>query len=91
MNCSARARAPNPRECGARNSTKALQHFRKRRFEDAEQSFRETIRLRKLSEANGGPTARQDGPSLFYLSQIEDLRSAPPPPDWIGEVRMKDK
>ena len=32
-----------------------------------------------------------DGPSLFYLDKITELRLAPPPPGWIGEVALKEK
>jgi adenylate cyclase len=59
----------------------ALQHFRRREFEAAEKAFQETIRLRQQS----------DGPSLFYLSQIAELRISPPPDEWIGEVVIKEK
>jgi adenylate cyclase len=59
----------------------ALQHFRRREFDVAEKAFQETIQLRQQS----------DGPSLFYLGQIAELRVHPPPPEWIGEVVMKGK
>jgi hypothetical protein len=72
----------------------ALQHFRKRQFDAAEKAFRETIRLRREIEgapANGGERPVEDGPSLFYLSRIAELRVHPPPDEWIGEVIMKEK
>lgn len=59
----------------------ALARFRRREFDAAEQAFRETIQLRQEG----------DGPSLFYLNQIAELRLHPPPPGWIGEVEMKEK
>jgi len=72
----------------------ALQHFFKRQFDAAEKAFRETIQLRKQIE--GGTLARgdgpaDDGPSLFYLNKIAELRVSPPPEQWIGEVSMKEK
>jgi adenylate cyclase len=72
----------------------ALQHFRKRQFDAAEKAFRETIQLRRQIEgppANGGDRSADDGPSLFYLNQIAELRVHPPPNGWIGEVAMKEK
>jgi adenylate cyclase len=33
----------------------------------------------------------KDGPSKFYLGQIEDLRAGTLPPDWKGEITLKDK
>ncbi len=33
----------------------------------------------------------QDGPSRFYLEQIEELRAATLPADWRGEITLKDK
>jgi adenylate cyclase len=33
----------------------------------------------------------KDGPSKFYLEQIEDLRAAALPADWKGEITLKDK
>ena len=59
----------------------ALAHFQRREFDAAEKAFQETIQLRKDG----------DGPSLFYLNQIAELRIHPPPPEWIGEVAMKEK
>ena len=72
----------------------ALQHFRKRQFDAAEKAFRETIQLRKQIEdspAKGNEVLSDDGPSLFYLRQIAELRVHPPPEEWIGEVVMKEK
>jgi len=33
----------------------------------------------------------KDGPSLFYLHQIEELRHETLPPDWKGEITLKEK
>jgi adenylate cyclase len=59
----------------------ALAHFRRREFDAAEKAFQETIQMRQDG----------DGPSSFYLGQIEAFRRQPPPAEWIGEVAMKDK
>ena len=72
----------------------SMAHFRKREFDAAEAAFRKTIELR--SQAEGAVTVTgsrpaEDGPSLFYLKQIAELRDAPPPAEWIGEVSMKEK
>jgi len=72
----------------------ALQHFRKRQFDAAEKAFRETIQRRQQIEgppAGGGDGPADDGPSLFYLSRIAELRLHPPSDEWIGEVVMKEK
>jgi adenylate cyclase len=34
---------------------------------------------------------REDGPSAFYLSRIEEFRSEPPPENWKGEIELKEK
>jgi adenylate cyclase len=33
----------------------------------------------------------KDGPSLFYLHEIEELRKETLPPDWKGEITLKEK
>jgi adenylate cyclase len=33
----------------------------------------------------------KDGPALFYLEQIEELRETTLPADWKGEITLKDK
>jgi adenylate cyclase len=58
----------------------ALDKLAKREFAGAEEAF-----LRVL-EIN-----RKDGPTEFYLEQIPDLRIADLPPDWKGEITLKDK
>jgi adenylate cyclase len=73
---------------------RALQHFRNRDFETARELFQSTIELRKQTTppgAKANANAGGDGPSLFYLRTIEELRKAPPAEDWIGEITMKDK
>ena len=72
----------------------SLRLFRARQFDAAEAAFRETIRLRLAIEGNAnedGSRLVEDGPSLFYLQRIAELRITPPPPEWIGEVSMKEK
>lgn len=72
----------------------ALAHFRRREFDAAGTAFRETIRLRRQIEgppADGGGRPVDDGPSLFYLNRIAELRVHPPPDVWIGEVIMTEK
>ena len=59
----------------------AITHFRRRDFDQAARLFTEVDRMRPEG----------DGPSQFYLYQIEQFRETPPPPDWIGEITMKDK
>ncbi|MGA2177388.1 MAG: adenylate/guanylate cyclase domain-containing protein [Verrucomicrobiota bacterium] len=58
----------------------ALDQFTKKDFAAAEASFRRVL------DINGG-----DGPSKFYLEQITELRAAELPPDWKGEITLKDK
>jgi adenylate cyclase len=58
----------------------ALNKFAQRQFADAETAFR---RVQEI--------APQDGPSEFYLEQIEELRATELPPDWKGEITLKDK
>jgi adenylate cyclase len=58
----------------------ALDQFTKRSFAAAEAAFN------SLVQSNG-----RDGPSKFYLEQIAELREADLPPDWKGEITLKDK
>jgi adenylate cyclase len=64
------------RECFAG----ALEKFMKRDFAGAGEGFRHVLKI-----------APRDGPSQFYLEQIEELRSADLPADWKGEIILKDK
>jgi adenylate cyclase len=54
--------------------------FQQRDFATAEAHFRRTLALRP-----------DDGPARFYLAQSEQLRLQPPPPDWTGEIELKEK
>jgi adenylate cyclase len=58
----------------------ALELFRKKDFAGAEAAFRRVLE-----------STPQDGPSLFYLEQIEHLRSEKLTPDWKGEITLKEK
>ena len=58
----------------------ALELFRKKDFAGAEAAFRRVLELNPL-----------DGPSKFYLEQIEHLRSEELPPDWKGDITLKEK
>lgn len=58
----------------------ALQHFTARNLEAAEDSFRRVLKFNP-----------NDGPSGFYLSQIQHLRMTPPPPTWTGEIELSEK
>jgi adenylate cyclase len=58
----------------------ALDKFVKKDFAGAEEAFR---RLLKINP--------EDGPTEFYLEQIEELRATELPPEWKGEITLKDK
>ena len=58
----------------------ARELFRKKDFAGAEAAFRRVLE-----------TTPKDGPSLFYLEQIEHLRSEELPPEWKGEITLKEK
>jgi adenylate cyclase len=58
----------------------ARELFGKKDFAGAEAAFRRVLE-----------TTPKDGPSKFYLEQIEHLRSEELPPDWKGEITLKDK
>jgi adenylate cyclase len=58
----------------------ALFNFQRRNFEAAAAGFRNTI------EARG-----KDGPSEFYLEQIDKMSKSELPEAWAGEVRLADK
>lgn len=59
---------------------RVLTEFQQKQFDLAEASFRRILELNP-----------EDGPSKFYLHQIEELRHETLPPDWKGEVELKDK
>jgi adenylate cyclase len=58
----------------------ALKHFRQKDFAGAEAGFRRTLELHA-----------EDGPAKFYLARIAELRTAPVPDDWSGEIELKEK
>ena len=63
-----------------RRFSQALELFRKKDFAGAEAAFRRVLELNP-----------QDGPTKFYLEQIEHLRSEELPSDWKGEITLKEK
>jgi class 3 adenylate cyclase/CHASE2 domain-containing sensor protein len=58
----------------------ARELFRKKDFAGAEAAFRRVLE-----------STPKDGPSLFYLEHIEHLRSEELPPEWKGEITLKEK
>jgi adenylate cyclase len=58
----------------------ALAVLGKKDFAAAEAAFNRVLEI-----------SPQDGPSLFYLEQLEELRAATLPADWKGEITLKDK
>lgn len=58
----------------------ALEQFQKRSFPAAATGFQRVVQLHP-----------DDGPAAFYLNQIEEFRTAPPPEDWAGEIELKEK
>ncbi|MBI3851441.1 MAG: adenylate/guanylate cyclase domain-containing protein [Verrucomicrobia bacterium] len=58
----------------------ALKLFRNGNFARAETTFRRVLDF-----------APKDGPTLFFLRQIDHFRETPPPPQWKGEVELKEK
>ncbi|MGD0816379.1 MAG: adenylate/guanylate cyclase domain-containing protein [Verrucomicrobiota bacterium] len=59
---------------------RALAALAARDFAAAEAAFQRVLEL-----------SPKDGPSLFYLRQIEELRHETLPPDWKGEITLKEK
>jgi adenylate cyclase len=59
---------------------RALAALASKDFAAAEAAFHRVLEL-----------SPKDGPSKFYLEQIEDLRVASLPADWKGEITLKDK
>ncbi|MDA1276916.1 MAG: CHASE2 domain-containing protein [Verrucomicrobia bacterium] len=57
-----------------------LHKFRRREFEEAAKAFEETLRL-----------SPKDGPSQFYLKQINRFHEKPPDENWTGEVSLDEK
>ena len=60
---------------------KALGHFNYQKFSEARRCFEEALQLR------GGT----DGPSRFYLRQIEKLEKQDLDSDWFGLVKLDEK
>jgi adenylate cyclase len=60
--------------------SKALALLAEKDFPAAEAAFRHVLEL-----------SPDDGPSKFYLEQIEELRGATLPDDWQGEITLKEK
>ena len=58
----------------------ALSALATKDFNAAEAAFRHVLELHP-----------KDGPALFYLEQIEELRTETLPADWRGEITLKDK
>ena len=57
-----------------------IHQFARRDFAGAEAAFNRTLELHP-----------EDGPSLFYLKKIAELRGQLLPDDWTGEVDLKEK
>ncbi len=71
-----------------------LNLFRRQRFEEAAAQFQQTIQLRReaeLASATDRHHGDGDGPSLFYLEEIEKLKKHPPSKEWDGEVELGKK
>ena len=60
--------------------SEALDLLCKRDFDAANAAFRRVLKLRP-----------EDGPSWFYLDQVQELRSIELPANWKGEITLKDK
>ncbi len=58
----------------------ALEKFTQRDFAGAEAAFKRALEI-----------SPEDGPSQFYLDQMEELRGEELPPDWKGDITLKDK
>ena len=71
-----------------------LKRFRRQQLDDAAEKFRLTIQLRReagLTSATDRHQNEGDGPSRFYLDEIEKLKKHPLPKDWDGEVELDKK
>jgi adenylate cyclase len=58
----------------------ALAVLARKDFDAAEAAFKRVLEI-----------SPKDGPTHFYLEQIEELRTEELPPDWKGEITLKDK
>jgi adenylate cyclase len=73
---------------------RALFHFQRRQFDEAEGLFKLANQQRKeavATPATARSVAGEDGPSLFYLAKIAEFRKQPPPADWNGEIELSEK
>jgi len=73
--------ATRPDAAAVERFERALADYNGRRFEAAAAGFREVL------AACGG----KDGPSAFYLSEMERLQGEPPSADWDGVIRAATK
>jgi adenylate cyclase len=71
----------------------ALAKFAEGQFAAAAEGFTATNRLRneQFLKTHPGEKEIEDGPSKFYLKQIERFLAEPPPPGWTGEVEPEGK
>ena len=58
----------------------ALEHYRDRKWSEAEKQFRACLRIRE-----------KDGPSLEFLARLATFASTPPPEDWNGVWKAVSK
>ncbi len=58
----------------------ALHHFQRGELEKARSAFAETLALRP-----------DDGPARFYLDHLAERPPGPLPPEWTGEINLKEK
>jgi adenylate cyclase len=72
---------------------RAWLHFSQSRFEEAAEGFKQTSCRRAEAEPRRHPGQPDlaDGPSQFYLKQIERFAKEPPPAGWQGEVEPEGK
>jgi adenylate cyclase len=59
---------------------KGLHYFQRGDLAKARSAFAETLGLRP-----------GDGPACFYVARVEELLRGPLPPDWTGEINLKEK
>ena len=69
--------APSPLDL---TFAEGVRQFQSRDFDGAKKSFQGALELQA-----------DYGPAKFYLHVVDDYRTEAPPPDWAGEVELKDK
>jgi len=71
----------------------ALAKFSASQFAEAAEGFKATSRRRNehYQQTHAGAPVIEDGPSVFYLKQIEHFQEEPPPPGWAGQVEPEGK